>query len=139
MTTTWLKAALIRAIKTIAQTAAATIGVSATMHEVDWLMVTSASILAGILSMLTSVAGIPEVDITEPDWDPDEDLRYMPELTGADAEGVNDTENAADTMDTEDPDDDAEDDDPDDLDGEDIDDGPNDLDPDDTEDSEVAR
>ena len=58
----WLKAAGIRAIKTVAQTAAATIGVSATMGEVDWILVGSSALLAGILSMLTSVAGLPEVN-----------------------------------------------------------------------------
>lgn len=58
----WLKAAGIRAAKTVAQTAAATIGTSAVISAVDWKMVVSASILAGILSMLTSVAGLPEVD-----------------------------------------------------------------------------
>ena len=58
----WWKAAGIRAIKTVAQTALATIGTSAVMSEVNWLAVTSASVLAGIISMLTSLAGIPEVD-----------------------------------------------------------------------------
>ena len=58
----WIKAAGIRAIKTIAQTAVATIGTSAVMAEVNWLMVASASLLAGILSLLTSVAGLPELD-----------------------------------------------------------------------------
>lgn len=58
---TWLHAAAVRAIKTVAQTAVATIGVSAVMSEVDWIMVGSASLLAGILSLLTSVAGLPEV------------------------------------------------------------------------------
>lgn len=58
----WLKAAGIRAIKTIAQTAVATIGTSAVIAEVDWKVVVSASLLAGILSMLTSIAGLPEVD-----------------------------------------------------------------------------
>ena len=57
----WWKAAGIRAIKTVAQTAAATIGTSAAMGDVNWLMVGSASLLAGVLSMLTSVAGLPEV------------------------------------------------------------------------------
>ena len=58
---TWLKYAGIRAIKTVAQTAIATIGTSAVMGDVDWLLVGSASLLAGILSILTSVAGLPEV------------------------------------------------------------------------------
>ena len=57
----WLKAAGVRAIKTIAQTAVATIGTSAVLGDVDWIMVVSASILAGILSVLTSIAGLPEV------------------------------------------------------------------------------
>ncbi len=57
----WAKAAAIRAIKTVAQTAVATIGTTAVLSGVDWLMVGSASLLAGILSMLTSVAGLPEV------------------------------------------------------------------------------
>lgn len=57
----WLKAAGVRAIKTVAQTAIAAIGASATMGEVNWVMVGSASLLAGVVSVLTSVAGIPEV------------------------------------------------------------------------------
>lgn len=56
----WIKAAGIRAIKTVAQTAVATIGTTAAMSEVNWLMVASASALAGVLSLLTSLAGIPE-------------------------------------------------------------------------------
>ena len=61
MSLRWWKAAGVRAIKTVAQTAIATIGTSAAMGDVDWLMVGSASLLAGILSLLTSVAGLPEV------------------------------------------------------------------------------
>lgn len=57
----WLHAAGIRALRTVAQTAASTIGVSALLSEVDWLMVASASLLSGILSLLTSVAGLPEL------------------------------------------------------------------------------
>lgn len=56
----WIKCASIRAIKTVAQTAVATIGTVAAMGEVNWLMVGSASLLAGILSVLTSIAGLPE-------------------------------------------------------------------------------
>ncbi len=58
----WWKAAGIRAIKTVAQTAVATIGTSAVISEVNWLMVGSSALLAGILSLLTSVAGLPEVE-----------------------------------------------------------------------------
>lgn len=57
----WLKAAGVRAVKTVAQTAVATIGASAVISEVDWIIVVSASALAGVVSMLTSIAGLPEV------------------------------------------------------------------------------
>ena len=63
----WIKAASVRAIKTIAQTAIATIGTSAALSSVDWRMVISASVLAGVLSILTSVAGLPEVKIEDSD------------------------------------------------------------------------
>ena len=58
----WIRAAGIRAIKTVAQGAIATIGTSAVLSEVDWVMVVSASVLAGILSLLTSLAGLPELE-----------------------------------------------------------------------------
>ena len=58
----WIKSAGVRAIKTVAQTAIATIGTSAAMGDVYWVIVGSASLLSGILSILTSVAGLPEVD-----------------------------------------------------------------------------
>ena len=57
---TWIKAAGVRAIKTVAQTAVATIGTTAVLSEADWLMVASASALSGVLSLLTSFAGLPE-------------------------------------------------------------------------------
>lgn len=57
----WLKAAGVRAIKTVAQSAVATIGTSAVIEEVNWLLVGSSALLAGLLSLLTSVAGLPEL------------------------------------------------------------------------------
>lgn len=59
----WIKAAAVRAVKTVAQTAVATIGTAAVMGEVNWVMVGSAAALAGVLSVLTSVAGLPEVNV----------------------------------------------------------------------------
>lgn len=62
---TWAKAAAVRAIKTVAQSAVAMIGTAAVMAEVDWKMVISAAVLAGVISILTSVAGLPEVSTVE--------------------------------------------------------------------------
>lgn len=62
MTKKWWKAAGIRAVKTVAQTAVATIGTTAMFSEVNWLVVGSTALLAGVLSLLTSIAGLPEVE-----------------------------------------------------------------------------
>ena len=67
----WLHAAGVRAIKTVAQTAMATIGTAAVLGEVDWLMVGSAAVLAGVLSLLTSIAGLPELPDKDGDGIPD--------------------------------------------------------------------
>ena len=61
----WAKAAGMRAVKTVAQTAVATIGTAAVMGEVNWVMVGSAALLSGVLSLLTSVAGLPEIKVEE--------------------------------------------------------------------------
>lgn len=63
----WFKAALIRALKTVAQTAAATIGTSALISEINWIAVVSTSVVSGILSLLTSIGGLPEVNNSEPE------------------------------------------------------------------------
>ena len=61
-TKNWIKAALVRAVKTIAQTAVATIGTATVFSEINWTMIVSASLLAGLLSILTSISGLPEVE-----------------------------------------------------------------------------
>lgn len=65
----WIKAAGVRALKTVAQTAVATIGTSAVLGDVEWMMVGSAALLAGLLSLLTSIAGLPEVNTEGGDED----------------------------------------------------------------------
>lgn len=67
----WLHAAGIRAIKTVAQTAVATIGTAAVLGDVNWVMVGSAAVLSGVLSLLTSVAGLPELPDADGDGIPD--------------------------------------------------------------------
>lgn len=61
----WAKAAGVRAVKTVAQTFVATIGTAAVLQDVNWIMVLSASVLSGVISLATSVAGLPEVNVTE--------------------------------------------------------------------------
>lgn len=61
----WAKAAGVRAVKTVAQTFVATIGTAAVLQDVNWVMVLSASVLAGVISLATSVAGLPEVSVSE--------------------------------------------------------------------------
>lgn len=63
--TNWAKAAGVRAVKTVAQTFVATIGTAAVLQDVNWVMVLSASILSGVISLATSVAGLPEVNVPE--------------------------------------------------------------------------
>lgn len=65
----WIKAAAVRAVKTVAQTAVATVGTAVAMGEVNWISVGSAALLAGVLSLMTSVAGLPEVQVEDPGTD----------------------------------------------------------------------
>ena len=65
----WIKAAAVRAVKTVAQTAVATVGTAVAMGEVNWISVGSAALLAGVLSLMTSVAGLPEVQVEDPGAD----------------------------------------------------------------------
>lgn len=111
----WIKAALVRALKTIAQTAVATIGSAAVLSAVDWRIVVSASLLAGILSILTSVAGLPEVHLAETqieDADMDDDvtieelLKVLAETDDDDDDDDDDPE--AEDEELEDPEDDEE-------------------------------
>lgn len=108
----WIKAALVRALKTIAQTAVATIGSAAVLSAVDWRIVVSASLLAGILSILTSVAGLPEVHLTEmqiEDADVDDDVTIEELLKVlAETDDEDDDEPVAEDEELEDPEDDEE-------------------------------
>lgn len=113
----WIKAALVRALKTIAQTAVATIGSAAVLSAVDWRIVASASLLAGILSILTSVAGLPEVHLTEmqiEDADTDDDvtieelLKVLSETDDDDDDDDDKSEVVAEDEELEDPEDDEE-------------------------------
>lgn len=113
----WIKAALVRAIKTIAQTAVATIGSAAVLSAVDWRIVVSASLLAGILSILTSVAGLPEVHLAETqieDADMDDDvtieelLKVLAETDDDDDDDDDEPEPEAEDEELEDPEDDEE-------------------------------
>ena len=110
----WIKAALVRAIKTIAQTAVATIGSAAVLSAVDWRIVVSASLLAGILSILTSVAGLPEVHLAETqieDADTDDDVtieELLKVLAETDDDDDDDDDPEAEDEELEDPEDDEE-------------------------------
>ena len=109
----WIKAALVRAIKTIAQTAVATIGSAAVLSAVDWRIVVSASLLAGILSILTSVAGLPEVHLTEmqiedADTDDDVTIEELLKVLAETDDDDDDDEPVAEDEELEDPEDDEE-------------------------------
>lgn len=82
----WIKCALIRAVKTIAQTAIAMIGTSVVIAEVDWVVVVSASLLSGLLSILTSIAGLPEVELLEESDEEEIEEEYESEVDPSDDE-----------------------------------------------------
>lgn len=109
----WIKAALVRAIKTIAQTAVATIGSAAVLSAVDWRIVVSASLLAGILSILTSVAGLPEVHLAETqiedaDMDDDVTIEELLKVLAETDDDDDDDDPEAEDEELEDPEDDEE-------------------------------
>lgn|GEM_PF-150795 len=109
----WIKAALVRALKTIAQTAVATIGSAAVLSAVDWRIVVSASLLAGILSILTSVAGLPEVHLTEmqiedADMDDDVTIEELLKVLAETDDDDDEPEAVAEDEELEDPEDDEE-------------------------------
>ena len=91
-TITWLKAAAVRAIKTVAQTFVGTIGASAIMSDVNWITVCSASLLAGIVSIATSLAGLPEVKQVDEEYLSDALEKYIEDTNNKLADSKDDTD-----------------------------------------------